>query len=88
MNEEIENANENIGTMLYIMLGRVYDMLVLLNEANGNGEKVLRILELHKNGMLMCPLPSLTMLDDITTDDENSQDIESEQNTDITNEPF
>jgi len=63
--EEVGNANDNIGEMLYIMLGRIYDLLVILNDANGKSEEVLRIMELHKNGMLMCPLPSLSIPTDI-----------------------
>jgi hypothetical protein len=59
--EEVGNANDNIGEMLYIMLGRIYDLLIILNDANGKSEEVLRIMELHKNGMLMCPLPSLSI---------------------------
>jgi hypothetical protein len=59
--EIIGNANDNIGEILYIMLGRVYDLLVLMCDANGKSEEVLRIMELHKNGMLMCPLPSLSI---------------------------
>ena len=59
--EEVGNANDNIGEMLYIMLGRVYDLLVLMCDANGKSEEVLRLMELHKNGMLMCPLPSLSI---------------------------
>ena len=58
--EIVGNANDNIGEILYIMLGRVYDLLVLMCDANGKSEEVLRIMELHKNGMLMCPLPSLS----------------------------
>jgi len=57
----VGNANDNIGEILYIMLGRVYDLLVLMCDANGKSEEVLRIMELHKNGMLMCPLPSLSI---------------------------
>jgi hypothetical protein len=59
--EIVSNANDNIGEILYIMLGRVYDLLVLMCDANGKSEEVLRIMELHKNGMLMCPLPSLSI---------------------------
>jgi hypothetical protein len=51
--EIIGNANDNIGEILYIMLGRVYDLLVLICDANGKSEEVLRIMELHKNGMLI-----------------------------------
>ena len=60
LNEQVESANDNIGAVLYIMLGRVYDLLVLLCDANGKSEEVLRIMELHKNGMMMCPMPSLS----------------------------
>ena len=59
--EIVGNANDNIGEILYIMLGRVYDLLVLMCDANGKSEEVLRIMELHNNGMFMCPLPSLSI---------------------------
>lgn len=83
MNEQIETANENIGTMLYIMLGRVYDLLVLMCDANGKSEEVLNIIELHKNGMLMCPLPSLSIPEDINIPEDNDVSPDIEQNQQI-----
>lgn len=44
----------------YIMLGRIYDLLVLLCDANGKSEDVLRIIELHRQGHLMSPLPAIS----------------------------
>jgi hypothetical protein len=41
------------------MLGRIYDLLILLCDAQGKGEDALKIMELHRQGHLMSPLPSL-----------------------------
>ena len=56
---EILNMDENIGALLYIMLGRVYDMLVIIADSQGKGEDAARLLKLHQEGQLMCPPPSL-----------------------------
>jgi hypothetical protein len=53
------DMNENLGTVNYIMLGRIYDLLVLLCDAQGKSEDVLKLMELHRNGHLMSPLPAL-----------------------------
>jgi hypothetical protein len=53
------DMNENQGTVNYIMLGRIYDLLVLLCDAQGKSEDVLKLMELHRNGHLMSPLPAL-----------------------------
>lgn len=60
-NEEVvkEDMNENIGTILYIMLGRIYDMLTLLCDANGKSEDALKMINLHRQGHIMSPLPAL-----------------------------
>jgi hypothetical protein len=41
------------------MLGRLYDLTVLLCDANGKSEDVLKLMELHRNGHIMSPLPAL-----------------------------
>ena len=61
-NDALHDINENLGAVLYIMLGRIYDMLVLLADGSGKGEDALQLITLHKEGQLMCPPPSL-MLD-------------------------
>lgn len=60
--DALHDINENLGAVLYIMLGRIYDMLVLLADGSGKGEDALQLITLHKEGQLMCPPPSL-MLD-------------------------
>lgn len=58
------DMNENAGTVNYIMLGRIYDLLVLLCDAQGKSEDVLKLMELHRQGHLMSPLPSLAAYED------------------------
>jgi hypothetical protein len=59
----MNDINENFGAVSYIMLGRIYDMLVLIADAVGKGEDALQLIALHGQGQLMSPPPSL-MLDD------------------------
>lgn len=59
-----EDINENLGAVLYIMLGRIYDMLILLADASGKGEDALQLINLHSQGQLMAPPPSLMLEDD------------------------
>jgi hypothetical protein len=47
------------------MLGRIYDMLILLADASGKGEDALQLINLHSQGQLMSPPPSLMLEDDI-----------------------
>lgn len=56
---EILNMDENLGALLYIMLGRVYDMLVIIADSQGKGEDAAKLMKLHQDGQLMCPPPSL-----------------------------
>lgn len=59
-----EDINENLGAVLYIMLGRIYDMLILLADASGKGEDALQLISLHSQGQLMAPPPSLMLEDE------------------------
>jgi hypothetical protein len=60
--QEIETAdiNDNLGTITYIMLGRIYDLLVLICDAQGKSEDVLKLIDLHRQGHLMSPLPAIS----------------------------
>ena len=60
MDEQVESMNDNLGTITYIMLGRIYDLLVLLCDANGKSEDVLKLMELHRQGHIMSPLPAIS----------------------------
>ena len=69
MSDKMNDINENFGAVSYIMLGRIYDMLVLIADAVGKGEDALQLIALHSQGQLMSPPPSL-MLDQDEDDDE------------------
>lgn len=56
---------------MYIMLGRIYDMLFLIANGSDKGEEALQLINLHAQGQLMCPPPSLVM---------DEEDEQSEQN--------
>jgi hypothetical protein len=60
----MNDINENFGAVTYIMLGRIYDMLVLIADAVGKGEDALQLIQLHSQGQLMSPPPSLMLEDD------------------------
>lgn len=72
---QVESMNDNIGTILYIMLGRIYDLLVLIADSQDKGEDVLKLMELHRQGNIMSPLPAL-----------NVPDFESEETSSATPE--
>lgn len=63
MNEE-NDINENLAAVVYIMLARIYDILVLLADGSGKGEDALRLIKLHEEGQLMSPPPTLAYEDD------------------------
>ncbi len=49
MSDNMNDINDNIGAVLYIMLGRIYDMLVVIADAVGKGEDALHLIELHRH---------------------------------------
>lgn len=62
--DHMNDINENFGAVMYIMLGRIYDMLILLADAAGKGEDALQLIQLHNQGQLMSPPPSLVIEDE------------------------
>ena len=66
----VNDINENLGAVTYIMLGRIYDMLVLIADSMGKGEDALQLIQLHSQGQLMCPPPTLALDDDLEEDNE------------------
>lgn len=68
MSDNMSDINDNLGAVTYIMLGRIYDMLVLIADSVGKGEDALQLIQLHAQGQLMAPPPSLML------EDENEQD--------------
>ena len=61
---QLQDINANLGAVMYIMLGRIYDMLFLIANGSDKGEEALQLINLHAQGQLMCPPPSLVMDED------------------------
>lgn len=55
----MSEENDNILLGIYIQLSRVYDMLILLADGLGKGEEALEIRNLHEQGKILTPPPSL-----------------------------
>lgn len=64
---QIDDINENLGMVTFIMLARIYDMLALIADGVGKGEDAMRLISMHQSGELMCPPPSIN----IEADDES-----------------
>lgn len=62
--QEVKNMNDNLGTILYIMLGRIYDQLTIIGSALDKDEDMLKLMELHRQGHLMSPIPTLALPDE------------------------
>jgi hypothetical protein len=55
----MSEENDNILLGIYIQLSRVYDMLMLVADGVGKGEEALEIRNLHQEGKILTPPPSL-----------------------------
>lgn len=72
MSEQLDESmdmDDNIGPLLYIMLGRIYDVLLLVADAQGKGDEARKLIELHQKGQLMCPPPALAIENEELTDE-------------------
>jgi hypothetical protein len=56
---------ENILLGIYIQLSRVYDMLMIVADGVGKGEEALEIRQLHEDGKILTPPPSLLEDEDV-----------------------
>lgn len=55
----MSEENNNLLLGIYIQLSRVYDMLVLIADGVGKGEEALEVRNLHEQGKILTPPPSL-----------------------------
>lgn len=55
----MSEENDNILLGIYIQLSRVYDMLMLIADGVGKGEEALEVRNLHEQGNILTPPPSL-----------------------------
>ena len=67
---DVSDINDNLGAVTYIMLGRIYDMPALIADSMGKGEDALQLIQLHSQGQLMAPPPTLALDDDLEEDNE------------------
>lgn len=65
--------NENSGIINFIMLARVYDMLMLVADGLGKGSEAMKLYEMHSQGQLMSPWPSLVPADSVDPESLNEQ---------------
>ena len=56
--QEMQNLEENLPMVNYIMLHRIYDMLSLIAKGSVGSEEVSKMLEYHDKGILLGPTPS------------------------------
>lgn len=54
-----DSMEDNSGVINFIMLARIYDMLMLIAHGVGKGDDALKLHEMHSQGELMSPFPSL-----------------------------
>jgi hypothetical protein len=55
----MSEEKDNILLGIYIQLSRVYDMLMIIADGVGKGEEALEIRDLHEQGKILTPAPSL-----------------------------
>jgi hypothetical protein len=55
----MSEESDNLLLGIYIQLSRVYDMLVLIADGVGKGEEALEVRNLHEQGKILTPPPSL-----------------------------
>lgn len=55
-----ENLEDNLDMVNYIMLSRIYDVLVLIANKMVGSEDVAKLVEYHNQGFILGPMPSYT----------------------------
>lgn len=57
-NKELENLEDNLPMVNYIMLHRIYDLLTLIANKLVGPEDVSKMVSYHDQGYLLGPMPS------------------------------
>lgn len=58
--QEMQNLEDNLPMVNYIMLHRIYDILTLISDNVAGTEKTSKMVEYHNQGYLLGPVPSFT----------------------------
>ena len=64
-NTEVSKVSDDAVVINYIMLARIYDLLMVIGDSLGKGEDILKIVDLHKQGQLMSPPPVIATSDEV-----------------------
>lgn len=64
MEQEISKVSDDAVVINYIMLARIYDLLMVIGDSLGKGEDMLNIMNLHRQGQLMSPPPILQTVEE------------------------
>jgi hypothetical protein len=57
-NENKENIEDNLDMVNYIMLSRIYDVLVLIANKIVGSDDVAKLVNYHDQGYILGPMPS------------------------------
>lgn len=58
--QEMQNLEDNLPMVNYIMLHRIYDILTLISDNIAGTDKTSKMVEYHNQGYLLGPVPSFT----------------------------
>jgi len=58
--ETSQNLEDNLPMVNYIMLHRIYDLLVLISKSVANPDDVKKMTDYHEQGFLLGPAPSFS----------------------------
>ena len=63
--EPSQNLEDNLPMVNYIMLHRIYDLLVLISKSVAEPEEVQKMIDYHEQGFLLGPAPSFSSVEEI-----------------------
>ena len=62
--EPSQNLEDNLPMVNYIMLHRIYDLLVLISKSVAEPEEVQKMIDYHDQGFLLGPVPSFSSVEE------------------------
>ena len=62
--EPSQNLEDNLPMVNYIMLHRIYDLLVLISKSVAGPEEVQKMIDYHEQGFLLGPVPSFSSVEE------------------------
>lgn len=62
--EPSQNLEDNLPMVNYIMLHRIYDLLLLISKSVAEPEEVQKMIDYHEQGFLLGPVPSFSSVEE------------------------